>query len=165
VSALNLDSTISESHLQGKLSPVNSYNEWDRLEEVIVGRLEGATIPDYHPIVTFNIPPAAAKMLRFFGGHRYPRILTKPAQKDLDGFIHILESEGVVVRRPNTMDFSVRYRTPHWTSKGYYVTCPRDGFLVIGDEIIETPMSWHSRYFEAHAYRSLFKGNYSPGWI
>src|ERR1700737_1761410 len=28
-----------------QVSPVNSHNEWDPLEEVIVGRLEGATIP------------------------------------------------------------------------------------------------------------------------
>ena len=26
-------------------SPVSSYNEWDPLEEVVVGRLEGAMIP------------------------------------------------------------------------------------------------------------------------
>jgi hypothetical protein len=29
----------------GQVSPVNSHNEWDPLEEVIVGRLEGAIIP------------------------------------------------------------------------------------------------------------------------
>ena len=29
----------------GRVSPVSSYNEWDPLEEVIVGRLEGAIIP------------------------------------------------------------------------------------------------------------------------
>src|SRR5881397_210784 len=28
----------------GQVCPVNSHNEWDPLEEVIVGRLEGATI-------------------------------------------------------------------------------------------------------------------------
>lgn len=27
---------------------VNSHTEWDPLEEVIVGRVEGATIPDWH---------------------------------------------------------------------------------------------------------------------
>lgn len=27
-------------------SPVSSHNEWDPLEEVIVGRVEGATIPN-----------------------------------------------------------------------------------------------------------------------
>src|SRR4051794_32224088 len=29
----------------GHVSPVSSHNEWDPLEEVIVGRLEGATTP------------------------------------------------------------------------------------------------------------------------
>ena len=28
-------------------SPVNSWNEWDPLEEVIVGRVEGAIVPPY----------------------------------------------------------------------------------------------------------------------
>ena len=32
--------------------PVNSFNEWDPLEEVIVGRLEGAVLPGYHVSVT-----------------------------------------------------------------------------------------------------------------
>jgi len=29
--------------------PVNSYNEWDPLEEIIVGRAEGQRIPFLHP--------------------------------------------------------------------------------------------------------------------
>ena len=45
----------------GQVSPVNSHNEWDPLEEVIVGRLEGATIPSDHPVVTCNIPGMAAR--------------------------------------------------------------------------------------------------------
>ena len=32
--------------------PVNSWNEWDPLEEVIVGRLDGAVVPPYHVSVT-----------------------------------------------------------------------------------------------------------------
>jgi glycine amidinotransferase len=36
--------------------PVNSYNEWDPLEEVIVGRLEGIRIPPTHVTVTYTIP-------------------------------------------------------------------------------------------------------------
>ena len=36
--------------------PVSSHNEWDPLEEVIVGRLEGATIPSDHIAVNFNVP-------------------------------------------------------------------------------------------------------------
>jgi hypothetical protein len=43
------------------VSPVNSHNEWDPLEEVIVGRLEGAVIPSDHAVVTCNIPGMAAR--------------------------------------------------------------------------------------------------------
>jgi glycine amidinotransferase len=42
-------------------SPVRSHNEWDPLEEIIVGRLEGATIPFDHPIVSCNIPGLARR--------------------------------------------------------------------------------------------------------
>ncbi|MGH8513551.1 MAG: hypothetical protein ACREV8_06360, partial [Gammaproteobacteria bacterium] len=45
---------------RNQLSPVNSHNEWDPLEEVIVGRLEGATMPSDHPVVTCNVPKGAA---------------------------------------------------------------------------------------------------------
>ena len=121
--------------------PVNSHNEWDPLEEVIVGRLEGATIPPDHPIVTFNVPRTVAKLYRLVGGMRYPRLLRKPAQKELDEFIQILEAEGVKVRRPDPMDFAVRVKTPFWSSTGFCTACPRDGFLVVGDEIIESPMA------------------------
>ena len=41
--------------------PVNSHNEWDPLEEIVVGRLEGAVIPSSHPVVTCNIPGMAAR--------------------------------------------------------------------------------------------------------
>ena len=30
-------------------SPVSSYNEWDPLEEIIVGRAEGMRVPYLHP--------------------------------------------------------------------------------------------------------------------
>ncbi len=146
-----------------KKCPVNSWNEWDPLEEIVVGRLEGATIPPAHPIVTFNIPPSSVPLYRLAAGRRYPRILVKRAQKELDGFIRLLEAEGVTVRRPDPVDFSRRYTTPHWSSRGFCVACPRDGYLVVGDEIIETPMSWPSRYFETFAYRRLFKEYFRAG--
>ncbi|MDJ0713182.1 MAG: amidinotransferase [Prochloraceae cyanobacterium] len=145
------------------LSPVNSYNEWDPLEEIIVGRLEGAIIPPYHPTVTYNIPPTTARLYRFFAGRGYPQFLIDKAQQELDEFIHILEAEGVVVRRPEIIEGSRQYKTPNWKSKGFCTACPRDGFLVVGDEIIETPMPWRSRYFETDAYRSLFKEYFIKG--
>ena len=34
---------------------------------------------------------------------------------------------------------------------------------MIGDEIIEAPMSWRSRYFEYRSYRTLMKDYFSQG--
>jgi len=143
--------------------PVNSHNHWDLLEEVIVGRLDGAITPPSHISVTFNVPRAAAKLLRIFGGRRYPRFLVKKAQEQLDQFIQILEKEGVRVRRPDIVPSSQRFKTPYWSSKGFCVACPRDGFMVLGNEIIETPMAWRCRFFEAYAYRTLFKEYFAKG--
>jgi glycine amidinotransferase len=144
-------------------SPVCSYTEWDPLEEVIVGRLEGAAIPPGDVAVTLKLPPFAARFYRFVAGLRYPKWMVRRAQRELDGFVRLLKAEGVRVRRPDIVDSSRPYRSPHWFSSGFCCACPRDGFLVIGDEIIETPMSWRSRYFEADAYRTLFKEYFSKG--
>ena len=69
-----------------RVCPVNSHNEWDPLEEVIVGRLEGAVIPSDHPVVTCNIPGMAAWAQSLFAGFHYPKIMIEPAQRELDGF-------------------------------------------------------------------------------
>jgi len=138
--------------------PVNSWNEWDPLEEIIVGRLEGATIPPAHFTMTSRIPKPFAWLLKLVAqGRHFPKFLVEPAQKQLDAFIHILEAEGITVHRPDVTDFSKRYATPHWQSHGFCGACPRDGFMVIGDEIIETPMAWRCRHFEGLPYRALFK--------
>ncbi|WP_418960782.1 amidinotransferase [Streptomyces tritici] len=145
------------------VSPVGSHNEWDPLEEVVVGRLDGAIIPGRHPAVTCNIPPRAARATGLASGFRYPRVLTGPAQEELDGFIELLGSLGVTVRRPDPVDQRRRFGTPDWSSRGFCTACPRDCMLVIGDEIIETPMAWPCRYFETHAYRSLLKDYFRRG--
>jgi glycine amidinotransferase len=146
---------------------VNSWNEWDPLEEVVVGRLEGAAAPPSHVTMVGNLPAKAARLYPLLAGRRYPRLLVKPAQKELEGFVHLLESEGIKVRRPDIVDFSIRFGSPNWTSNGFCTASPRDGILVIGDQIIETPMAWRSRYFETHAYRTLLKEYWSQGarWI
>ncbi len=135
----------------------------DPLEEVIVGSLDGATIPTHHLTVIFNLPRAAQPFYRFASGWKYPKFMKKLAQQELDGFIKILAGEGVKIRRPDSVDFSKKFRAPRWSSRGFCVACPRDPYLVIGDEIIESPMCWRSRYFEGDAYRSLFKEYFRAG--
>jgi glycine amidinotransferase len=143
--------------------PVNSFNEWDPLEEVIVGRLEGAVLPGYEPSVTASMPEGITRTLRWIAGWKYPRFVVETAQRQLDNFIHILEAEGVRVRRPDVVPFSRRVKSPFWSSRGYNVANPRDGLLLLGDEILETPMAWRCRYFEMAAYRSLLKEYFAAG--
>jgi glycine amidinotransferase len=143
--------------------PVSTWNEWDPLEEVIVGHIERARTPSHHIAVTYNLSPGVAALVRLFSGRRYPGFLARPARAELDGFIRILEDAGVTVRRPDVVDFGRRFRTPLWSARGFTVACPRDGVLVVGDEIIETPMAWRTRHFEMFAYRSLFKEYFRLG--
>ncbi|MFD5426764.1 amidinotransferase [Streptomyces sp. NPDC127084] len=144
-------------------SPVSSHNEWDPLEEVVVGRLDGATIPSRHPVVACNIPGGTARLQGLAAGFRYPRLLVEQAQHELDEFVGLLRSLGVTVRRPDAVDHRRRFGTPDWSSRGFCNTCPRDSMLVIGDEIIETPMAWPCRYFDTHSYRTILKDYFRQG--
>ena len=89
--------------------------------------------------------------------------MIEPAQRELDGFIALLQSLGVVVRRPDPVDYRKRFGAPGWSSRGFCNSCPRDSMLVIGDEIIETPMAWPCRYFETHSYRPILKEYFRRG--
>ena len=67
------------------------------------------------------------------------------------------------VRRPEPIPQREPYRTLDWTSTGMYAAMPRDALLVVGDDIIECPMAWRSRYFETLAYRPLLKEYFRGG--
>jgi glycine amidinotransferase len=146
-----------------RICPVSSFNEWDPLEEVIVGRLDGAVIPPGHVTVTFNVPRPVGQAVKLLGGLRYPRWMVNAANRQLEGFIKILETAGVKVRRPDPFPFKNQFATPNWKSRGFCVACPRDGLLVLGDEIIETPMAWRSRFFESLPYKRLFLEYFQAG--
>src|SRR5581483_10604361 len=88
---------------------VHSWNEWDPLEEVVVGRLEGAAAPPAHVTMVGNLPARAARLYPLLAGRRYPRLLVKPAQRELDGFVRMLAAAGITVRRPDVVDFSRRF--------------------------------------------------------
>jgi amino acid adenylation domain-containing protein len=154
--------------------PVCSYNEWDLLEEVIVGIVDGAMIPSWHTIHRATVLPGQEKQMESLAKRTqkqplpYPEWLVQAASKCVEEFAHILESEGVIVRRPDVVDYSASFGTPDWeVMNGFCSANPRDVFLVIGNEIIEAPMADRSRYFESWAYRSLLKEYLKGGakWV
>ena len=142
--------------LEQKLPIVNCYNEWDPLEEVIVGVVDGACVPPWHVSLKATMPRDQWSFFEQHGGKPFPPHLIDAARRDLDGFVHRLEAEGVTVRRPEIVDWSRPYGTPDWqVASGLYAAMPRDVLLVVGDEIIEAPLSWRSRYHETDAYHPL----------
>ena len=145
-----------------------SCNEWDPLEEVIVGSVEGATVPEYDDVALQSImPDHAANFFKEHGGKPFPSEMIDSASAELNILADTLKSLGVKVRRPDKMDFSKEYVTPWWKSKGLYAAMPRDVMMVIGDTIVEAPMAWRSRYFEIYAFRNLIQEYFKGGakWL
>jgi glycine amidinotransferase len=149
------------------MSLVNVHNEWDPLEEMIVGVAEGARVPspdrglfalDYCANVATqpDVPTGP-----------YERRVIEEAGEDLDRFVKLLTQEGVTVRRPAVTDHGRTFGTPDWSTDGEYNYCPRDVLLPIGQTIIETPMALRSRYFETFAYREILLEYLESGanWI
>lgn len=143
--------------------PVSSYNEWDPLEEVIVGVADGACVPPWHRVVEATIPDDRHDFFQAEAGRCFPAPTVDAARRELDGLARLLEREGVRVRRPEPRDHGRAFGAPGWSSTGLYSAMPRDLLLVVGDEVIECPLAWRSRYFESFAYRPLLKEYFAAG--
>ena len=150
------------------VGPVWSCNEWDPLEEVIVGIVNDATVPKLDEAAVDAIVPEHAEwFFRKHGGKRFPDKMIEKANEELDNLTRVLTELGIIVRRPDPMDFTKEYKTPWWKSKGLYAAMPRDVFTVLGDTIVEAPMAWRTRYFESLAFRTLMNEYFEGGarWI
>ncbi|HEY0478843.1 MAG TPA: hypothetical protein VGD37_15095 [Kofleriaceae bacterium] len=148
---------------QAAACPVSSYNEWDPLEEVIVGIVDDARFPPWHISLEPVLPEDQHENFRRNAGRPFPPEQVAAARRELTEFVHILEGEGVKVRRPEPVDQLRAFGAPGWASTGLYAAMPRDVLLVFGDEIIECPLAWRSRYFETLAYRPLLKEYFRGG--
>jgi len=145
-------------------STVMSYNEWDPLEEVIVGVVDGAAIPAWHVTLGATMPARHTRLFRESAGQPFPQDLVGQAIDELERVAATLEQEGVTVRRPDKTDFARPFSTPEWSEPGgLYALMPRDCLLIVGDLVVEVPMAWRSRYFEHAAFRSLLKDYFKRG--
>jgi glycine amidinotransferase len=148
-------------------SPVCSHNEWDPLEEVILGSLDGAMFPHWNTINEVTVPPGEWRDIEAKvggAGVPYPPAMVEAARRERAEFLAILRGEGVIVREVRPANFAAPFSSPDWQVKnGFCAANPRDPFLIIGDEILETPMADRGRYFEAWSYRQLFKEYFKAG--
>ena len=119
------------------MSLVWSCNEWDPLEEVIVGNPLRARFPA--PDVSTQLAEFPDRSLEEIPQGPFPQRIIEETEEDLNAFISVLEDLGITVERPETWPHEARFSTIHWESQGFYNYCPRDVMLVIGDHIIESP--------------------------
>ncbi|SOB85233.1 glycine amidinotransferase [Streptomyces sp. 1331.2] len=169
---------------------LNSYDEWSRLREVVVGSAENYTSHErelsfdlfhhdnlirsewYYPRLTAPGSTSGAD-----GGanggqgpgrrsgqspikQRYVDELTE----DIEGIAATLRSLGVKVLRPLPLDkATVEVRTPAWSAAVVPPLNLRDNTLVLGDEIVETPPMIRSRYFETQLLTPVFAEYFASG--
>lgn len=138
--------------------PISAHNEWDPIEEIIVGIAHDAHLPTNDITFNLTVDPQAA-----VPGHAFTELKLGPISKqvieeteeDLESLVGVLESEGITVRRPQPHADMHSIKTPFWESERYFAYCPRDIFLTIGDTLIETPSMQRSRYLESFCYEHL----------
>ena len=157
--------------------PVNSWNEWDPLEEVVVGNPLGAYVNDVmnpygeaHPSMLDDDGNLQWYMAfkRAYEGSPYPINIAVSAYQQIENFVSILKAEGIIVRRPEVFNLGEAVSTPFWkAASGYNFMNPRDLVMIVGDQIIESPTPIRSRYFETFAYRRLFNEYHQAGakWV
>ncbi len=135
------------------MSTLWSCNEWDPLEEVIVGNPLRARFPTADR--STQLAEFPDRSLEEIPQGAFPQWIIEETEEDLNEFVAVLEKLGITVKRPETWPHEAQFSTIHWQSEGYYNYCPRDIMLVIGDHIIETPNVIRSRAQESFSYRKL----------
>ncbi len=146
---------------------VNSHNEWDQLEEVIVG--DG--FPDNLPVLDYsfkiffheNINGKAYQHGDDFVSRRH----VQEHAEDLEEFCNLLKKLNVKVRRPKKPNKLYKTKTPVWDSTIHPALNVRDMTMIVGDTIIESSPTCRYRYFENTLIQHLFLEYFKKGcnWI
>ncbi|MEX2981300.1 inosamine-phosphate amidinotransferase 1 [Streptomyces sp. C36] len=149
------------------MSLVSVHNEWDPLEEIIVGTVKGARVPRADRSV-FAVEYAGEyeSQDRIPSGE-YPDRVLKETEEELNVLCEELERLGITVRRPQERDNSALITTPDWQTDGFHDYCPRDGLLSVGQTVIESPMALRARFLESLAYKDILLEYFASGsrWI
>jgi len=162
---------------RGNNNLVSSHNEWDPLEEVIVGK----GLPEKLPALDFtfrlhfhdNIYNMTATCgSNLINNKVTPQYYIKKRHiyehnEDVENYANLLKSHGITVRRPKVPIKINKVKTPNWDSTIYPALNVRDLSMIIGNKIIETPPSLRFRYFENDFLKHLFLEYFKSGaqWI
>ena len=88
---------------------VSSWNDWDPLKRVIVGRCDNSVIPPEEPATSEKVPVDSE--MRGMWGLR-PLETVERGNECLENLVKILEDRGVVVDRPTPLQWNQAIGTP-----------------------------------------------------
>ena len=125
---------------------INSCNEWDPLEAIVIGSATNANWPMTDPVFAeearnslWTDSPAPSGPV--------PQFIIDEANRELDILAETIVRYGATVYRPRPMDFVER--------KGMYNYCPRDRLLIAGDTVLDCNMMYPCRNQEIENYYRL----------
>jgi len=125
---------------------IHSYNEWDPLRSVVVGRADHANWPVNDSVFRLESKRTLWKETPVPSGP-VPDWIIKEANEDLDQLVSLLKSLNVEVLRPDDFNFQAH--------DGMYNYCPRDRLLVYGDTIVNPAMMYPCRDMELQCYHDV----------
>lgn len=141
-------------------SGVNSYDEWTRLQEVIVGRAENYFSHDldtsFRLFYYDNVRPTLHGARGLRTSLEIPAYLVDELQEDIEGFVTALTDCRVNVLRPALLKEPAVINSPHWTSRQTPPLNVRDQTIILGNTILETAPHVRSRYFENDYLKPAF---------
>lgn len=129
---------------------IHSYNEWDRLREIVVGRADHANWPTQDPVFAQESSRTDWKETPVPAGP-VPQWIIDETNQDLDVLCQILRGFNVEVHRPRDLDFPAL--------GGMYNYCPRDRLLIAGDTIVDPAMMYPCRDLEIDALDFVTQDN------
>ena len=125
---------------------IHSYNEWDPLRSVVVGRADHANWPVNDAVFRLESERTLWKETPVPSG-AVPDWIIKEANEDLEELVGLLKSLNVEVFRPDDFNFQAH--------DGMYNYCPRDRLLVYGDTIVNPAMMYPCRDMELQCYHDI----------
>ena len=122
---------------------INTRNEWDPLEAIIVGSATHANWPTSDPVFAEEGKKTTWTETAVPSGP-VPQAIVDQANRELDILCETLIRRGVTVHRPRPMDFGAE--------RGMYNYCPRDRLLVWGNTVVDVNMMYPCRNQEIKNY-------------
>lgn len=131
---------------------VKTHNDWDPLEEIIVGTADYSMLPTMNKSThSFCYAGNTYDEIKHLEGE-HSKEIREEANEDLEKLADTLKSLNVNVLRPDSIDHRKTFSTPEWSTTGWYTFCPRDLLLPLDNLIIDCPSPMRARYFETRAY-------------